>query len=211
MKLTKYGHACVVLEEQGKKLIIDPGEFTEEFGEPDNIVAVVITHVHGDHWSAKHLQAIFAANPQAKLFAPSEAAEAAGHAAVAGMEDGQQAAAGPFTLAFFGKLHAEIHPSVPRPQNIGVLVNGTFYYPGDSFTQPGQAVAVLAVPASAPWLKISEAIDFVRAVKPKRCFRTHDGLLSERGLATTDKWLSFAVEPLQSTYSALQPGTSIEV
>lgn len=210
MKLTKYGHACVVLEEQGKKLVIDPGEFTETIGELDDIVAVVITHVHGDHWSAKHLHAIVAANPEVKLFAAPEAAEAAGHGVV-GMENGRKETAGPFTLAFFGTLHAEIHPTVPRPQNIGVLVNQTFYYPGDSFTLPDQPVQVLAVPASAPWLKIGEAIDFVRAVKPKRCFRTHDALLSERGLATTDKWLAFAAEPVNASYAPLQSGESMEL
>jgi L-ascorbate metabolism protein UlaG (beta-lactamase superfamily) len=33
MKLTKYTHACIVLEEQGEKLVIDPGGFTPEFGD----------------------------------------------------------------------------------------------------------------------------------------------------------------------------------
>lgn len=68
MKLTKYGHACVVLEEQGKRLIIDPGELTHEFGNPQNTVAVVVTHVHFDHLNRENLQKIIEANPDVKVY-----------------------------------------------------------------------------------------------------------------------------------------------
>ena len=48
----------------------------------------------------------------------------------------------------------------------------------------------LFVPISAPWLKASESIDFVRAVAPKRAFALHDHLLSPAGFGLVDGLLS---------------------
>lgn len=211
MKLTKYGHACIVLEEQGQKLIIDPGEFTPDFGSADNIAAVVITHVHGDHLSAAHLTAIVSANPSVKVFTTDEATKAWDDPHAQAVKAGEEQTVGPFTLRFSGELHNAVHPEWPQNQNVGVLVNGAFYYPGDSFIKPDGPVKILAVPASAPWLKTGEAMDFVKDLAPELFFRTHDGLWNENGLATTDKWFGMASEKFGIKYQALNPGDSIEV
>jgi L-ascorbate metabolism protein UlaG (beta-lactamase superfamily) len=210
MKLTKYGHACVVLEEQGKKLVIDPGDYTDDFGDLENILAVVATHIHNDHLGKMHIKRILGANPDIKVFTTAEAAEELNdpHITTVAAADGE--AIGPFNLRFFGKLHKAVHPDWPVCQNIGVLVNDSFYYPGDSFTTPDKAVKVLAVPASANWLKMSEAIDFIRKLKPRQFFRTHDRLLSEQGISGVNDWLEMAADKFGSQYVPLDPGQSIE-
>lgn len=210
MKLTKYGHACIVLEEQGKKLVIDPGEFTESFGDAGNVAAVVVTHVHGDHMEPKHLEAIVAANPGVKVFTTPEAAKEWGDPHAQAVKAGEEQAAGPFSLKFYGELHNAVHAEWPQNQNVGVMVNGLFYYPGDSFVKPDGEVKILAVPAGAPWLKTGESINFVKEINPGLFFRTHDGLWNEKGLATTDRWLSMASEKFGPKYQALNPGDSIE-
>ncbi len=211
MKLTKYSHACIVLEEQGKRLVIDPGEFTDQLGDISNVTAVVVTHVHGDHMAAKHLEAIVAANPDVKVFTTPEAAKEWGDPHARAVQTGDEQAAGPFSLKFYGELHQTIHAAWPQIQNLGVMVNGLFYYPGDSFVKPDGEVKVLAVPAGAPWLKTGEAIDFVKDIHPGLFFRTHDGLWNENGLATTDKWFTMASEKFGPKYQALNPGDSIEI
>lgn len=211
MKLTKYIHSCLVLEDQGKKLIIDPGEFTPDFGGTDNIVGVVVTHEHGDHFSAAHLEKIVAANPGVKVFTTEEVVQKWDNNPHAqAMEAGQEETVGPFTLNFFGGLHNEIHNLLPVVQNIAVLVNRDFYYPGDSFTKPAGQIKVLALPAGAPWMKTAEAIEFLKALNPEQFFRTHDGLLNDKGLGSTDFWYNLASEKLGPKYSALSPGESIE-
>jgi hypothetical protein len=110
------------------------------------------------------------------------------------VEPGHTEQVGPFTLEFFGGNHAVIHPSMPQNQNVGVLVNNTLYYPGDSFSEPGKAVKVLAAPAGGPWMKISEAMDFITAVKPALAFPTHDAVLSDGGQQVNDSMLSHAAE-----------------
>lgn len=211
MKLTKYGHACVVLEEQGKKLVVDPGEFTEDFVVSGDIVGVVITHVHGDHLQPKQLEAIAGANPGVQIFTTEEAAKECGNVSVQTVKAGDEQTAGPFALRFYGQLHNAVHADWPQNQNLGVLVNDAFYYPGDSFTLPDRKVELLAVPVSAPWLKLGESLEFIKIMKPARFFRTHDGLCNERGLAGIDVWLTKASDKYGSAYHGLNPGDSTEL
>ena len=67
--------------------------------------------------------------------------------------------------------------------NVGYLVGGRLFHPGDAFTLPGQPVEVLAVPAGAPWLKVSEPIDYLRQVRPKVAVPVHELVLSQAGKA----------------------------
>jgi L-ascorbate metabolism protein UlaG (beta-lactamase superfamily) len=211
MKLTKYQHACVVLEEQGQKLVIDPGGWTETFGDTSSVAAVVITHVHADHCNPDHIAQIVAENPNVQIFSTAQVAEALAGQNVTIAQPGQPAQVGPFTLSFYGGQHAIIRPSIPVDQNIGVLVNNAFYYPGDSFVAPGTPVAMLALPVSAPWLKFSEAADFLSAVHPKACFTTHNAILSEAGQGLFDRLISVVCQELNATYMPLKPGDATEV
>jgi L-ascorbate metabolism protein UlaG (beta-lactamase superfamily) len=212
MKLTKYGHACAVLEERGKKLVIDPGAFSDEFGDVNNVVAVVVTHEHADHCEPRNLEKIAAANPGVKMLAPADVVKQLEKLPVTAITGGDHVEVGPFKLQFFGERHAEIHPIFPRPQNIGVLVNdGAVYYPGDSFTLPEGPVKALLAPVSAPWLKIGETIEFVDAVKPSMCIPTHNALLSELGSSLTEMWLKSTCEKHNCVYKHLNPGDGLEV
>lgn len=212
MKLTKYGHACLVLEEQGKKLIIDPGEFTPDFGDVSNVVAIVVTHVHADHLSAKNLKRILAENSEAAVFTTQEVTSEWGDLRAQIAKAGMVQETGPFKLEFFGGQHAEIHAMKPVAQNVGVLINDTLYYPGDSLTVPERPVNILAIPASAPWLKMSEALDFLQTVRPESFFfRTHDDLLSDNGKLVYDTWFKMAAEAFGMAYKPLEPGQSVEI
>ncbi|WP_040905715.1 MBL fold metallo-hydrolase, partial [Streptomyces griseoflavus] len=79
-----------------------------------------------------------------------------------------------------GELHAVIHPDIPRVTNVGYLVDGgKLFHPGDALTVPGGPVETLMLPVMAPWNKISEVIDYVREVKPRRAYDIHDALLTD--------------------------------
>lgn len=209
MRIVKRGHACLEVTESGKTLIIDPGDHTEPL-DPSDLVAVVITHEHPDHWDAAHLRAIRERFPEAPIFGPPGVLEAAEEFEVVPVHAGERHTVGPFELQFFGGDHAVIHESIPVVDNVGVLVNGTLYYPGDSFAVPDATVDVLAAPAGAPWLKISEVMDFVMAVAPKRTFATHVMSLSEAGLAMSNARIRGAVEHVGGTHIMAEPGTVIE-
>jgi L-ascorbate metabolism protein UlaG (beta-lactamase superfamily) len=203
MQLTKYEHACFTLEKDEQMLVVDPGEFSSDFISPEHVIGVVITHEHDDHFDGERLSAIIDKNPEAIIIAPQ--------AVIAKIEafqtkeaiPGETIHLGPFVLEFFGGTHATIHPSFPVVDNIGVLINDLVYYPGDSLTLPGKSVDTLAIPAAAPWLKISEVMDFLSAIRPRLVFPTHDAILSTAGKEISDAHLQAAASKINVTYQRL--------
>jgi len=211
MKVTKYEHATLVLEKAERRLIIDPGKFLSAIDQPSDVVAVVITHQHDDHWTPERLQAILEKNRDAIVFGPQGVADAATGFDVHVVKAGDVVEAAPFTLKFFGEKHAIIHSSYPVIDNVGVLVDDSLYYGGDSYTVPDVPVETLAAPIGAPWLKIGEAIDYVLAVKPKRAFPVHDMTLSVAGKEMAGAHLTRMLATVDAEYFVLQPSESIDL
>ena len=187
MKITKYEHACFAVEQDEQVLIIDPGAYTTNLDTPSGIVAIVITHEHADHMDKSHLQVLTAANPDAVIIAHQDITTQLGEFKIQTVMAGEGIKVGNFELEFFGGQHAIIHTAIPRIANLGVMINSRVYYPGDSFVLPERDVEVLALPVSAPWMKLSEAIDFARIVKPSLIFPTHDAILSDIGKGLPDR------------------------
>lgn len=212
MKITKYEHSCLDIEQDGKRFLIDPGTVTHSVPNYDNVIAVLVTHVHMDHLDAEKLSAIHAQNPATPIYTVQAVAdELKDKVPVTVVTGGQKASAGPFELEFVGGQHALIHKIVPVTDNVGVIVNGKLYYPGDSLSLPETNVDIVAVPITAPWLKISEAMDFITSLKPKQVFPVHDALLSEFGLRVNESWLKMSVDKIGSSYTYLKTGESLTV
>lgn len=208
MRLTKHGHACVRIERDGAVLVIDPGEFSGP-EVLDGADAVLVTHEHFDHLDVAALTAAVEKRPDLTVHthtAVKSKLEALGDVVVT-VDAGQSFEAAGFTIRAYGGQHAVNHPEIPRVANLGYLVDDAVYHPGDSFDIPaGARVDTLFVPVSAPWLKLAEAIEFTRAVRPRRAFALHDGLLNDVGLKVVNTHL----ERLSGTeYEWLAPGSTV--
>jgi L-ascorbate metabolism protein UlaG (beta-lactamase superfamily) len=211
MKITKYEHACFTVEEQGKLLIVDPGSFTKNLESPENVVAIVVTHEHPDHFDVTALGALIAHNPNAVVVAHEAITKQLGEALpYKTVTVGETVDFAPFQLEFFGGNHATIYPSIPVIANLGVMINDKIYYPGDSFVLPERPIDTLALPVAAPWLKLSEAIDFATAVTPRIVFPTHDAILSDIGKAMLDRMLPGFIEKAGGSYQRID-SQSIEL
>jgi len=204
MRITKFEHACFVVEKDGQSLVIDPGDFTTDFVIPPHVVAVVITHEHGDHFSKGKLQAIVTTYPDVVIIAHESITAQLAHFHTRTVTANEGTSIGNFTLEFYGGEHAIIHPNIPLVANLGVMINNTVFYPGDSFVHPERPVKVLALPISAPWLKISEVIDYLLALQPEIAFPTHDAVLSEIGKTVPDRMLPSVAEKSGTKYQRLQ-------
>ncbi|MNH21308.1 hypothetical protein D3C85_1486510 [compost metagenome] len=119
------------------------------------------------------------------------------------MQAGEKVSVGEFQLEFFGGQHASIHDSLARIPNLGVLINNLLYYPGDSLFVPGVTVDTLALPVTAPWLKIGEAMDFMVAIRPRIAFPTHDAIASHIGKSLVDRLLGAAASAHGIVYNRL--------
>ena len=212
MRVTKQEHAALIIQSAEKVLVVDPGSFTTALVGLSNVVGVVITHEHADHWTAEQLTRILDRNPDAVIYGPAGVVAAASDFHVVVVEDGDTVTADPFTLRFFGGTHAVIHSSIPTVDNLGVLIDDTLYYPGDSYTIPeGVEVDTLAAPVGAPWLKIGDAMDFVLAVKPRRAFAVHEMTLSAAGKNMQRDRLAWATEQGGGEFFVLEPGESLDL
>ena len=210
MKLTKMSHACIRLEKDGQTLVLDPGGFSEEDAAA-GADAILVTHEHADHFDEGRLRAALDANPATELWTLAAVAEqlsAAFPGRVHTVGHGDTFTAAGFDVHVHGELHAVIHPDIPRITNVGYLVDGAVFHPGDALTVPDQPVDTLLLPVMAPWSKLSEVVDYVREVKPRRAYDIHDALLTDLARPIYDRLVGGlgGAEHLR-----LAPGTSAEV
>jgi L-ascorbate metabolism protein UlaG (beta-lactamase superfamily) len=188
MRITKFGHACVRVEHAGVRLVLDPGAFTDRSA-VEGADVVLITHQHPDHYDPEHLRAIGA--PVVTIEAVAQVIEEDApdlSARVTVVAPGELLDLG-VPVRVVGEQHAVIHPDYPRLDNSGYLLtlgSQRVYHPGDALTLPGEPVDVLLAPISAPWLKISEAVDFVRDVGAARTLGIHDKVYSDLALGMVD-------------------------
>ena len=233
MKLTKYTHSCVRLERDGNVLVLDPGSFSEVEEALDGASAVLITHEHADHLDQDRVLAQMTANSDVVLYAPAALATRLRSASGAGsgtnngtntvagssvadrildVEPNSTFTAAGFEVQSFGGQHALIHPLVPMVANIGYLIDGTLYHPGDSFVIPnGVNVQTLLVPLHAPWSKVGEVIDFVIASGAERAYPIHDALLNEAGLGLAEGHVTRFGEMYGTVYQHLSSGDSVQL
>ena len=183
MKLTHLGHACLLVETDTARLLIDPGTMSS-FSQLRDLDAVLVTHQHPDHVDPVALAALLGANPGARLVVDPDTVTA-----VAGLPPVREVARPGDRLTFAGSTvevaggeHAAVYGSVPGCTNSMYIVDGgALVHPGDSFFVPGRDVDVLAVAVDGPWLKLAEAVDYVRAVSPRVAVPIHDGETTDPG------------------------------
>jgi len=212
MELTKHGHACVVLCEEERRLVIDPGGFTEPAA-LDGASAVLVTHEHADHFAPDRLRAAMDADPALEVWTNRSVAGQleglGGRVHVVGQGDALRVAG--FDVTVHGELHAEIHPDIPRIPNVGFLVGGLVFHPGDALTVPEEPVSTLLLPMHAPWSKTAELIDYVRTVDADQAYAVHDGLLNDTGLGVVSGLLGERGPGTPTPFSRLAPGDSVEL
>ncbi len=184
MKITKYGHCCLLVEEGGLRILTDPGAFTAEKNERlTDLDIVLFTHEHADHYHLESLKKILANNPQAKVICNPSVSVLLGEAGIAHLILGDKEATSEqgVSIEGYGSQHAVIHSSIPRNENTGYRIGGRLWYPGDAFTPVDFPVEILALPIAAPWMKISDAIEYALLLHPKIAFPVHDMILSAIG------------------------------
>ena len=186
MKLTKHAHSCIEVEHEGRRIVIDPGGFTPNARDVlSRADAVLVTHSHGDHLDPDAVAATMRTRAAMVLYGVEDVVaplrEEFGER-VRAVAPGDVLEVAGLSVSVYGGLHAQVLDGVPRGPNVGFLLGGRVFHPGDSLDPPDVEVETLLVPVSGPWMKLSEAAHFVNAVKPLRAVAIHEALLSSIGL-----------------------------
>lgn len=213
MRLTKYTHSCVRLEDRDRSLVIDPGTFSESEEAISGCSAILVTHEHVDHVDEDAINAAMRADSELRMWAPNSVAPAFHEYGerVTTVNPGQTFEVCGFHVTTHGGQHAVIHPHIPVVKNVGYVINELVYHPGDSFIVPNVPVPNLLLPLHAPWSKFAEVADFLISVRPQRAFQIHDALLSEIGLNIVEKNLERITAGYGAKYQHLAPRESVEI
>jgi L-ascorbate metabolism protein UlaG (beta-lactamase superfamily) len=213
MKITHFGHACLLLETGDVRILVDPGTMSLGFAEVRDLHAVLVTHSHHDHFDKPKIGALMDANLEARLIVERATADEA-----QGLVDPERievVSAGDrfnvmgIEIMAVGGTHAMIHPDVERTTNIGFyFTDSGLLHPGDDLTPPAVDVKLLAVPISGPWLSLADAVDYLRAINPPVAFAMHEAALTHPGFwyDTID-----TLKPKSTEFQILAPGTPTEL
>jgi len=197
MKITKFAHSCLLVEEGNVKILTDLGSWNEV---PDvsGLDAVLITHEHADHFEIDKLKAVLEKNPNAKVIthkAVGTKLEEAGIPYTA-IEPGEILDVSGVSIESYGTDHAIIYGDASPCRNTGFLIAGRLFMPGDALHDvPPKPVEILALPTGGPWCKVAEAIDYAKAVKPKVAFPIHDAMyIDEYKKTSIPRWIGTKLE-----------------
>jgi len=209
MRLTKYEHACVLVEDGDARVLIDPGTYSHGFENLSGLTAVLITHQHPDHVDVDRLRPLLERNPGASVHADEATAEilAEQRIGTSAVRAGDRIDAG-IEVSVYGVHHARLHEDIPVVLNVGYLVGGRFFHPGDAFTVPDVPVDVLGLPTAAPWLKLSESIDYVRTVAPRMAVPIHEAIHAMPDMVY-QHFRNLALDG--TTITVIKPGSTAEV
>lgn len=182
MNITKYGHACLLVNDGQNKLMIDPGDFTDLPNDLSGIGVLIVSEEHYDHFDVANIKKVIEQNPQVIIFSTTTVADKLKDEDIDCQAiNGQQTVTEHgFTIKLTEGDHAIVYGQSPC-KVLTVQVNNFLYYPSDSFIPTTDKVKILALPTSGPWHKISEAIDMMKQISCEFVLASHNGLHSDDG------------------------------
>lgn len=163
MKVTKYPQSCLILEENGKRLVIDPGSLVsakyqaQDLGTVD---AILITHEHPDHADPHLVQAM--AMSGVPVVANRSAANVLGEIVTKVVNDNEKFEVADMQITARELPHCLMADGSPGPQNTGYVVNSAFFHAGDGVYLEGLQVAAAAIPLAGPDISPKDVFDFIK-------------------------------------------------
>ncbi len=205
MRITRFTQSCLLIEEGGSRIVIDPSgeEVSNDFGKLD---AILYTHEHGDHFDPQLTKKFMEQGiPVYANASTSKLIEGRPNV----VQDGQEFKAGNFQIKVIELPHCPMPNGSAGPENVGYLINQKLFHPGDGKDLTGLQVDYLAVPITGPDVSMRDAFDFLRQVKAKVGIPIHYDKLG----AKPDVYKTFAgyFPEFKFTIHPLAHGESLDI
>jgi len=195
MQITHFGHSAILIEVDGVRLLLDPGNFSDAWHGVTDLAAVLVTHQHGDHVHPEKLSALLADQPDCQVYVEPEVLDKVPLSERAkGLPADASISFGGIKVSAVGGRHAVIHRDIPIVGNVGLVIEAeghpTVFHPGDALDAIPAGIDVCMIPALGPWAALKETVEFTRGVAAPVGFLIHDALLSERGVSVFTRLLT---------------------
>lgn len=171
MQVTKFIHSCLLIEENRKKILIDPGNYTFEekalnLDSIKNLDYLLITHEHPDHFYLPFIKEIIGKFPQVKILTNSSIVDILS-------KEGINANSSDDDFIEMEEVPHEKVFGINPPKNVLFRVGGILTDPGDSYSF-NSTTKVLALPIQAPWGTTTAAVELAEKLKPEVFIPLHD-------------------------------------
>ncbi|MHA2788161.1 MBL fold metallo-hydrolase [Corynebacterium sp. S7] len=198
MKLTLLGQSTVQVVAPEGRIVIDPGNLTDD-PRLDDADAILVTHIHPDHCDEEAIR-----DSGLPVWGPQSVVEKLGLGTV--VKSGETITVLGQEIQVVGEIHEVIHPDLPRPENVGYFIDGVLH-PGDEFIEL-EGVRVLLMPIACPWVKGEYAADWARGIGATTTLPFHDEVLSDKGKNLYDNVMKNLQVP---GYQRVEHGVEVDV
>jgi L-ascorbate metabolism protein UlaG (beta-lactamase superfamily) len=170
MKVTRYFQSCLLIEESGARILIDPTAQDKDIDKFGKLDAVLYTHEHGDHFDKDMAREFL--NSGLTVYANGSTATKMENPPTISV-DGQEFDIKGLKVKVMELPHCLMWDGKPGPQNTGYLINGKLFHPGDGKELAGLEVENLALPITGPDVSLKDAVSFAKQVKAKTVIPIH--------------------------------------
>lgn len=176
MKVKKFPQSHLVLEKDGKTLVIDPGYITFEKGfkvsDFQGADLYLITHQHGDHLGPETIKEVVGTKP---VFGNSDVVlklKEAGVLQAKELKNLEEAEVEGFKIKAVDLPHFK-KEGFEMPPNTGFLIDGVFFHPGDGDKTPDLVSPNAAVPIAGATIDYDSALEFIEGIGAKVVIPIH--------------------------------------
>lgn len=177
MKITKYGHSCLLVEENNTNILFDPGIFTYNektlnIASLANLNYILITHSHADHMHIPFVKELVQKFPNVQIISNAEVVGILAKEGITATINGNE------FINATPVQHEKLF-GMEAPQNTLFTIFNSFAHPGDCLSFKAQC-SILALPITAPWGSTTQAVELAEKLKPQTIIPIHDWQLKDQ-------------------------------
>ncbi len=208
MKITKFVHACLLVETPERVALFDPGTMSSpviDITKLDRLDDIFITHEHPDHKDIDFIKQLVAKFPDVRITSTNQVVKQLDEA---GITASNQPLAG---AVFFESPHESVAPLFSGSiEEIGVHYLDALSHPGDSHSFK-ETKDILALPITAPWGSTIRALNLALELKPKHVLPIHDWHWRDEAREQTYNNFERILGEQGITFYKLQTGVPVEI
>lgn len=171
MKISKYIHSCLLIKEQEKVILIDPGNYSVEekainIEKISQLDYLLITHEHPDHLYVPFIKELVGKFPELIIIGNQTVANILSTENIKSQVEGNE------FIEAIDAPHEHIF-GAPQFQNTLFNVFSLLTHPGDNISFD-KTSRILALPVQAPWGSLTQAVEKAMELKPEIIIPIHD-------------------------------------